>query len=113
MHTLPTPLSAALEVPMQNGLERRFASPHDAVDFLENEWPIKYERVIKSCHGAINRQIPLAVSREAFVAACVEAELLIVAQALAPQLSISGAACYASRAAVAESQEVSAARGSR
>lgn len=82
MQSLTAPWSHALEVRMQSGLKRSFTDPRDAADFLENEWPFKhgekYERAIKTCHAAVERQVPLAVAREAFLAACLEARLEVV-----------------------------------
>jgi hypothetical protein len=63
-------------VRLQNGLERTFVGAYDALDFLQNEWPLRhgepYERAVKTCCGALGGATPLAVSREAFVAACLE-----------------------------------------
>ena len=74
--------SKALQVRLQSGLERRFTGPYDAADFLENEWPFKhgekYELAVKTCHAAIDRHVPLAVAREAFLAACLEARFDVV-----------------------------------
>jgi hypothetical protein len=69
---------------MQSGLERRFDNPQDAADFLEHEWPFKhgkkYEAALRTCHHAVRREILLGVAREAFVAACIEAKLEVVAR---------------------------------
>ncbi|MBW8790719.1 DUF982 domain-containing protein [Rhizobium leguminosarum] len=62
---------------LQCGLERAFTSVYDALDFLENEWPLRHgerhDRAVKTCRGALNGIIPSMVAREAFVAACLEA----------------------------------------
>lgn len=69
-------------VRLQCGLERTFVGAYDALDFLENEWPLRrgerYERALKTCRGAVNGRMPLVVAREAFVAACLEAGLAAV-----------------------------------
>ncbi|WP_104825603.1 DUF982 domain-containing protein [Rhizobium sp. NXC24] len=62
---------------LQCGLERTFAGVYDALDFLENEWPLRYgerhQRAIKTCRGALNGGVAAIVAREAFMAACLEA----------------------------------------
>jgi hypothetical protein len=67
------PLNARL----QSGITRMFSSVYEALDFLENEWPVKtgnrYKNAVASCRGALNRTTPVAVARDAFVAACYEA----------------------------------------
>ena len=54
-----------------------FSSVYEALDFLENEWPVKtgnrYKNAVASCRGALNRTTPVGVARDAFVAACYEA----------------------------------------
>jgi hypothetical protein len=78
--------AAPLSVRFPNGLIRAFDGLHDAVDFLENEWPLRhgdrYAQACKTCRAALNRAAPIAVAREAFVAACLEAGLPV--QALPP-----------------------------
>ena len=72
---VPWPL--AIAVRLQNGNEHIFHGPYDALDFLENEWPMrhgqKYIRAIRSCRGSLNKMTPLAVAREDFIAACLAA----------------------------------------
>ncbi|ASY59988.1 hypothetical protein SS05631_b58960 (plasmid) [Sinorhizobium sp. CCBAU 05631] len=67
---------------LSNGLERTFTSVYEAVDFLENEWPLRkgerYERALRTCLRALNRMTPAAVAREAFIAACLEAGMPLV-----------------------------------
>ena len=69
--------SDSVIVVLQNGLERTFTSILDALDFLENEWPIKAGlnkvSAIAKCRGALNKSTPSAVAREQFIAACLEA----------------------------------------
>ena len=71
--------SIPLSVRFPNGLSRVFESLHDTVDFLENEWPLRhgerYKRACKQCRAAMLKQTPVAVAREAFIAACLEAGL--------------------------------------
>lgn len=71
-----------LQVIMQNGLPRTFESIYEALDFLEEEWPIKYGeehwRAICECRSALNRQTPAAAAREAFLSACKEAAMPVV-----------------------------------
>jgi hypothetical protein len=66
-----------LKVRLQNGLNRRFSSVYEALDFLESEWPLKkgerHDRAISLCHRALKGMTPPAAAREEFVAACLEA----------------------------------------
>ncbi|MDM9629073.1 DUF982 domain-containing protein [Rhizobium sp. S152] len=68
-------------VRLQNGTEKSFASIHDTIDFLENEWPTQrgdyYDAALVSCRHALARQTPPAVSRELFSSACLEAGFVI------------------------------------
>jgi len=76
------PWSAPLHVRLQCGVERTFSSVYEALDFLENEWPLRkgerYERALRLCRGALNKFTSAAVAREAFIAACIEANMPIV-----------------------------------
>jgi hypothetical protein len=69
--------SVPLNARLQSGMTRMFSSVYEALDFLENEWPVKtgnrYKNAIATCRGALNRTTPVAVARDAFVAACYEA----------------------------------------
>jgi hypothetical protein len=62
---------------LQCGLERTFTGIHDALDFLENEWPLRrgqrYERAVKTCREALDGIIAPVIAREAFTAASLEA----------------------------------------
>lgn len=86
MHTPGLSWSVPLDVRLQNGTQHIFTGPYEALDFLENEWPVrrgqKYERAVRLCRGALNRETPLAVAREAFVAACLEAGLPVTTSPL-------------------------------
>jgi hypothetical protein len=79
-------------VRLQCGLERTFLGAYDALDFLQNEWPLRhgepYERAVKTCCGASGGATPLVVSREAFVAACLEAGMaaIVAPRKTTPQL---------------------------
>jgi hypothetical protein len=77
MPTSDIPWAHPLKVRLQSGIERIFSTVHEALDFLENEWPLRrgqrYDRAVKACRGALNRATPAAVAREAFIAACLEA----------------------------------------
>ena len=84
--------SVPLQVSFPNGVTRSFESVHDTVDFLENEWPLRhgerYKRAREKCRAALYRVTPVAIAREAFVAACLEAGLPV--QGLAPAWHRSG-----------------------
>ncbi|MXN45952.1 DUF982 domain-containing protein [Shinella kummerowiae] len=75
--------SVPLHVRFPNGVTRSFESLHDTVDFLENEWPLRhgarYKRACEKCRAALYRMAPVAVAREAFVSACLEAGLPVEA----------------------------------
>lgn len=66
-----------VRVHLQSGLTREFSCIYDALDFLENEWPIRdgalYERAIRQCREAHARSLPAPIAREAFAFACLEA----------------------------------------
>ncbi|WP_331375931.1 DUF982 domain-containing protein [Sinorhizobium chiapasense] len=76
------PWTTPLTVRLSSGIKHTFNSVYEALDFLENEWPLRngqrYERAVRTCRGALKRMTPAAVAREAFVAACVEAAMPIV-----------------------------------
>jgi hypothetical protein len=71
------PWTRPVTIRLQCGLERSFTGAYDALDFLENEWPLRhgerYDRAVKTCRGALNGTIHPIIAREAFVAACLEA----------------------------------------
>lgn len=75
--------SVPMIVSFPNGLTRTFESLHDTLDFLENEWPLRhgerYQRACRKCRAALCTQTPVAVAREAFIAACLEAGLPVEA----------------------------------
>jgi len=62
---------------LQCGLERAFTGVYDALDFLENEWPLRHgerhHRAVKTCRGVLNGVVPAVIAREAFLSACLEA----------------------------------------
>lgn len=76
------PWNHPLRATLRCGLERTFSSVYDALDFLENEWPLRHgerhDRAVSSCRRALKRMTPAAVAREAFVAACLEAGMPVV-----------------------------------
>jgi hypothetical protein len=78
--------SVPVSVRFLNGLNRTFNGLHDTLDFLEHEWPLRhgerYRLACEKCRAALSRQTPVAIAREAFVAACLEAGLPV--QALPP-----------------------------
>lgn len=82
------PWTHPLKVTLRSGLERTFSSVYEALDFLEHEWPLKqgerYDRAVSSCRRALNRMTPAAVAREAFIAACLEADMPAIMAAPLP-----------------------------
>ena len=71
------PWTRPVKINLQCGLERSFIGVYDALDFLENEWPLRhgkrYKRAVKTCRDTLNGAIPAVIAREAFIAACLEA----------------------------------------
>ncbi|TGU11718.1 DUF982 domain-containing protein, partial [bacterium M00.F.Ca.ET.156.01.1.1] len=57
-------------------------SVYDALDFLENEWPLRrgerYKRAVQKCRAALSRLEAAEVAREAFISACLEASMPLV-----------------------------------
>ncbi|WP_455274453.1 DUF982 domain-containing protein [Rhizobium herbae] len=88
------PWTHPLKVTLSSGLDRTFSGVYEALDFLENEWPLKqgprYDRAVASCQRALARMTPPAVAREAFVAACFEAGMSAVMAAPLPYGQSSG-----------------------
>lgn len=60
--------------------ERQFDCVHDALDYLEHEWPSPggrhHRRARQLMRLALARQISAEEAREAFVAACIESGIL-------------------------------------
>jgi hypothetical protein len=79
MKIIDIPWHQPIKVTLQSGTERRFMGAYDALDFLENEWPIRkgrhYESAKSLCRAALTRTISTEVAREAFIASCLEAGL--------------------------------------
>ncbi len=77
MHIPDMPFRVPVTIRLQSGLERCFRTVYDALDFLENEWPLKrgerYDRAVRRARAALNRMAPTEVAREAFISACLEA----------------------------------------
>lgn len=79
MKIIDIPWRQPITVQLQNGTERRFTGAYDALDFLENEWPVRkgrhYENAIRQCRAALIRAGTAEEAREAFIASCLEAAL--------------------------------------
>jgi hypothetical protein len=79
MTIIDIPWHRPVSVRLQNGTSRMFRGAYDALDFLENEWPIRrgdhYESAKSLCRAAMSRTISSEVAREAFIASCLEAAL--------------------------------------
>jgi len=71
-----------ITVRLQNGLEHTFHSLEDSLDFLENEWPTKFgihhRRALDLCRAATVRMVAIEAAREAFISACLEANMPLV-----------------------------------
>lgn len=78
------PFAQPFRVEMQGGLERIFLNVYDALDFLENEWPIRsgraYEQALSACRAALENGSSCLHARIALMEACREAGLSCVSQ---------------------------------
>lgn len=94
MKTIDIPWHQPIVVKLQSGAERRFAGAYDALDFLENEWPLRHGRHYDSakslCRAALNRTISSEVAREAFIASCLEAGLDCMSRVDIPSRAVTG-----------------------
>jgi hypothetical protein len=77
------PWTLPVTIRLQCGLERTFKGAYEALDFLENEWPLRrgerHEQAMETCLGALKGTIPALTARDAFVAACLEAGMPVMA----------------------------------
>ncbi|WP_083347459.1 DUF982 domain-containing protein [Rhizobium sp. LCM 4573] len=82
MNTPDIPWRIPVKIRLQCGIERTFLGVHDALDFLENEWPLRrgerYNRAVRRCGAALHRKVPAEMAREAFIAACLEAGMPMI-----------------------------------
>ncbi|MEZ2223469.1 DUF982 domain-containing protein [Rhizobium sp. RCC_161_2] len=66
-----------VRIRLQCGLERTFRGAYEALDFLENEWPLRrgerHRRAMETCLGTLTGTVPASIGRDAFIAACLEA----------------------------------------
>ncbi|ASP86730.1 DUF982 domain-containing protein [Sinorhizobium meliloti] len=72
------PWRVPLSVRLQNGIERRFCGPYDALDFLEHEWPNhgrRFHRAVRDCRAALSSLQTAEVARRSFIDACIEASM--------------------------------------
>lgn len=64
-------------VRMHCGLERKFLNAYDALDFLENEWPMRagafYRQALEACRAALSGTGSILTARSALAEACLEA----------------------------------------
>ncbi|WP_312366125.1 DUF982 domain-containing protein [Ensifer sp.] len=62
---------------LKDGTEHIFSTVNDALDFLEADWSMlrgrKHNRAVQACRRALNRVTPVAIAREAFIDACLDA----------------------------------------
>lgn len=89
MQVIETYWPKPVTVRLQSGLERTFHSLEDSVEFMENEWPIKFgvhhRRALDLCRAAAARMVSSEAAREAFMSACLEASMPLVMNAAAIQ----------------------------
>ncbi len=76
----------------RDGTEHIVSTVNDALDFLEADWSVrrgrKHNRAVQACRRALNRVTPVAIAREAFIDACLEAGM--TADVMEPQVIRSG-----------------------
>lgn len=79
MRNYEMPFSRPFSVRMPSGLERIFLNAYDALDFLENEWPIRsgpcHSAAISACQATLKGYGSCRRAREALFDACLEAGL--------------------------------------
>ncbi len=79
MRNYEMPFSRPFSVRMPSGLERIFLNAYDALDFLENEWPIRigpcYSAAVLACQATLKGYGSCRRAREALLDACLEAGL--------------------------------------
>lgn len=79
MNFIEMPFAHPFVVRMQSGLDRVFLNVYDALDFLENEWPLRsgacYDRALSLCREALAGARSSRSARLALIAACREAGL--------------------------------------
>lgn len=71
-----------ISVRLHNGLQHTFHSVEDTLDFMENEWPIRYGahylRALEFCRAAKMRTASSEAAREVVISACLEANMPLV-----------------------------------
>ncbi len=71
------PFAQPFIVRMHCGLERKFLNTYDALDFLENEWPVRagtcYRLALDCCRAALSGTGSVLAARNALAEACLEA----------------------------------------
>lgn len=84
MHNSAPRWATPVHVHLQCGLERGFVCVHDALDFLEHEWPSRtgalYARAANLCRLALDGGLPADMAREAFIFACLEAGMPVAGE---------------------------------
>ncbi len=84
MHNAAPRWTAPVRVHLQCGLERGFVCVHDALDFLQYEWPSRtgtlYARAANLCRLALDGGLPADIAREAFIFACLEAGMPVASE---------------------------------
>ncbi|CAN7163410.1 DUF982 domain-containing protein [Rhizobium sp. LjRoot254] len=82
MQVIETYWQKPITVRLQNGLQHTFHSLEDTIDFMENEWPVKFgvhhRRALDLCRAAAKRMVATEAAREAFISACLEAGMPLV-----------------------------------
>lgn len=91
MQVIETYWGKPVTVRLQNGQEHSFHSLEDSLDFLENEWPTRFgthhRRALDLCRAAAARMVAAEAAREAFIAACLEANMPLVLSVKRPDVS--------------------------
>lgn len=90
MTIIDIPWHQPVSIQLQNGSTRFFRGAYDALDFLENEWPVRrgahYQNALRLCRAALSRSAPAEVAREAFLAASLEASMSLLGGGFVPSM---------------------------
>ncbi|ATN37728.1 hypothetical protein ACO34A_28605 (plasmid) [Rhizobium sp. ACO-34A] len=72
---------------------RTLASPREALDVLQGEWPRpggpRHRNAVNACRGALDKTTPLAIARASFLSACGEAGMACAVTAACPPHPVS------------------------
>jgi hypothetical protein len=77
----PVYWSAPVHVRVGDGPGETIFGPEAAVEYLRSGWPtrnsLRHSNALRACTAATNRTEPPDFARDLFIAACIEADLLV------------------------------------